>query len=332
MLFVTNRRLNEGRRSAAGRAVSFDATDSEPGASLFFCRRLGADQYEEVLAAGFFSRLRRSPRRQILLVTHGFNCQPERDIFPRAVELQSLCDRLAPDLVEVVPLIWPCDDDFGVVLDYWDDQASAEISGHAFARLIGKFFDWRDRTASDEVCLKHVNLLAHSMGNRMLRAALAKWAGDYGAPPAIFRNIFMMAADVANECLEAGRDGAVIPASARNLVVYHAADDLALRSSKVANLRNKIVTRRLGHTGPERIGHVPANVTVVDCDGFNSAYDRLGHTYFLGDPGGRPGTALRHIVETMRTGRPAAGSGPQRLVLEEAPAPANSNATPVRAA
>ena len=102
MLFVTNRRLNEGRRSAAGRAVSFDATDSEPGASLFFCRRLGADQYEEVLAAGFFSRLRRSPRRQILLVTHGFNCQPERDIFPRAVELQSLCDRLAPDLVETL--------------------------------------------------------------------------------------------------------------------------------------------------------------------------------------------------------------------------------------
>lgn len=328
MLFVTNRRLNEGRRSAAGRAVSFDLADSEPGASLYFCRRLAAGAYEEILAAPFFGRLRRSPHQQILLVAHGFDCQPERDIFPRAVELQGLCDQLAPDLVQVVPLVWPCDDDFGLVLDYWDDQAAAEISGHAFARLIGKFTDWRDRTASEDACLKHVNILAHSMGNRLLRAALAKWAGDYGAAPAIFRSIFMAAADVANECLEPGRDGAVIPASARNLVVYHAADDFALRSSKVANVRNKIVSRRLGHTGPERLDKVPANVVAVDCDAFNSAYDRLGHTYFLSDGRGRPGAALRHLVETLRTGRP----GSQRQVLEDAPPAANDDVARMRVA
>lgn len=328
MLFVTNRRLNEGRRSSAGRSISFDLTDSEPGASLYFCQRRGPGLYEELLAAPFLGRLRRSPRQQILLMAHGFNCQPEKDVFPRAAELQNLCDMLAPGLVEVVPLVWPCDDDFGVVLDYWDDQASAEISGHAFARLIGKFIDWRDRAVPEEICLKHVNVLAHSMGNRMLRSALAKWAADYGAAPAIFRNIFMVAADVANDCLEPGRDGAMIPQAARNLVVCHAADDFALRSSKVANLRNKIVTRRLGHTGPERMDRVPANVVAVDCDAFNSTYDRLGHTYFLGDRQGRPGAVLRHIVETMRTGRP----GTRLQVLCEPPPAANDDQADLRVA
>ncbi|HMR34017.1 MAG TPA: alpha/beta hydrolase [Geminicoccaceae bacterium] len=328
MLFITNRRLNEGRRSSAGRSISFDLTDSEPGASLYFCQRRGSGLYEELLAAPFLGRLRRSPRQQILLVTHGFNCQPEKDVFPRALELQGLCDQLAPGLVEVVPLVWPCDDDFGVMLDYWDDQASAEVSGHAFARLIGKFIDWRDRLATEEICLKHINILAHSMGNRVLRAALARWSRDYGSVPAIFRSIFMVAADVANECLEPGHDGAMIPQAARNLVVYHAADDFALRSSKVANLRNKVVTRRLGHTGPERLDRVPANVSAVDCDAFNSAYDRLGHTYFLGDGQGRPGTVLRHIVETMRTGRP----GTRRQVLGESLVAANDDLAGARVA
>lgn len=316
MLFVTNRRLVECRQSAAGRAVAFDLSCSEPSSSLFFCRRHGPGQYEELLSPRFFDRLRHSPRSQILLFLHGFNCQPEPQIFPAALELQRLCDQLAPNAVEVVPLIWPCDDDFGVVLDYWDDQTSAEVSGMVMARVVGKFLDWRDRAREPGPCLKHVNVLAHSMGNRVLRAALARWRADYGAAPALFRSIFMVAADVANECLERGRPGAVIATAARNLVVYHAADDLALRSSKVANLRNKVVSRRLGHTGPECLELTPANVVAVDCDAVNHDRDRLGHTYFLGDAGGSPGAVLRHIVDTLLSGRVAGLSdGARKLIL-----------------
>lgn len=45
----------------------------------------------------------------------------------------------------VVPLIWPCDDDSVVAFidDYWDDQRAADASGMAFARMLGKFDDWR---------------------------------------------------------------------------------------------------------------------------------------------------------------------------------------------
>ena len=195
MLFVTNRRIEGSRRSEAGRSICFAPGDPEPGASLYFCQRLGPDRYVELTATPFFSRLRRSPRRQVLFFVHGFSCQPEKRVFPDALQLQTLCDALEPGLVEVVAVVWPCDDDFGLLLDYWDDQHSATVSGFALARMLGKFGAWRDRLGTGETCLKHVNVVAHSMGNRVLATALASWAHDYGVVPALFRNLFLVAAD-----------------------------------------------------------------------------------------------------------------------------------------
>jgi esterase/lipase superfamily enzyme len=337
MLFVTNRRIEGSRRSQPGRGIAFGQGDQEPGASLYFCQRLGPEQYVELTAAPFFSRLRRSRHRQLLFYIHGFSCQPEARVFPDTARLQALCDALDPDLVEVVAIVWPCDDDFGIVLDYWDDQQSATASGLALARVLGKFMAWRDRLGTEETCLKHVNLVAHSMGNRVLATALASWSHAYGAVPAVFRNLFMVAADVANDLFAPDRPGVVLSAAARNVVVYHAADDFALRSSKVANLKHRIVRRRLGHTGPADLEQAPTNVVAVDCDDFNNRYDRLGHSYLLADPNGHPGAVLRHMVETMRTGRVASVMpGRRRVILGEGfgtpPDPANNDQPPAPAA
>jgi hypothetical protein len=165
MLFVTNRRIEGSRRSQPGRSIAFARDDQEPGASLYFCQRAGPEQYVELTAVPFFSRLRRSRHRQVLFYVHGFSCQPEARVFPDAQRLQALCDALDPDLAEVVPIVWPCDDEFGIVLDYWDDQQAATASGLALARVLGKFMAWRDRLGTEETCLKHVNIVAHSMGN-----------------------------------------------------------------------------------------------------------------------------------------------------------------------
>lgn len=315
MLFLTNRRVEGGRRSEVGRAIRFAPADPEPGVSLYFCQRLAPERYVELTAAPFFARLRRSPRRQVLFYVHGFNCQPEAGVFPDAERLQGLCDQLAPGLLQVVPVVWPCDEDFGIVLDYWDDQRNADVSGLVFARALGKFLAWRDRLGTEEACLKHANVLAHSMGNRVLAAALAAWANDFGAVPALFRSLFLVAADLPNDVFAPGRPGATLADAARNVVVYHAADDLALRSSKVANLRHKVVRRRLGHTGPADLGAAPRNVVAVDCDAFNARCDRLGHSYFLAGPDGRPGPLLAHLVETAREGR-VAGLAPGQRRLE----------------
>ena len=93
--------------------------------------------------------------------------------------------------------------------------------------------------------------------------------------------------------------------ASRNVVVYFASDDLALRASKATNLKNKIASRRLGHTGPENMELTPKNVYVVDCDDVNNAYDNpKGHSYFrYGRKKGVPGLVFDHIFSCLKSGR-----------------------------
>ena len=326
MLFVTNRRFRQSPSGTledgdipAPRAVSFKLDDTEPSRSVAFCRRLRKNSYKEIYSRGFFRELKEDGAEQILLYIHGFSNLPEPDIFPRATTLQKMFDSVEPGLVTVVPMIWPCDNDLGVIKDYWDDQSAADASAFGFARVLGKFIEWRDRqSTAEEPCSKRINILAHSMGNRVLRGALERWAHDYGTLPSVFRNIFMIAADVVNQTLEFGESGRYIAAACRNVAVYFANDDLALRASKVANLKSKIVSRRLGHTGPEDMSKVARNVYAIDCDDFNNTVDSpAGHSYFLTDANGQPSPVFYHLLRSIRTGRVHADPSTRSMILTQ---------------
>ena len=325
MLFVTNRRFQQGTSASlvhgatpTPRRVDFDINDSEPSSSVHFCERTNDATYQEIFSAEFMQRLKASPANRLLLYIHAFNNLPADDIFPRAIVLQELCDGVRPKHIEVVPLIWPCDNDLGILKDYWDDQKAADASAIGFSRVLGKFLSWRDKQADvNDPCYKRINIIAHSMGNRVLRGTLESWARDYGPVQGLFRNIFMVAADVVNETLEKGNGGQFIPSACRNVTVYYASDDLALRSSKVSNLKNKIISRRLGHSGPEDMGKVPNNVYAIDCDDFNNTLDTpAGHTYFLCDDNGNPSPVFNHMMRSMLTGRVDAKESTHTGILE----------------
>lgn len=310
MLFITNRSIQQGLKLKIGRRIDFDMKNNMACQSVYFCLREEKQRYIEVGGFNFMSELKRLSAEQILIYIHGYSNLPEEDIFPRSLALQNLFDEAAPNLVYVVPLIWPCDDDLGLVKDYWDDQKSADASAFAFGRLMEMFMEWRARPENQEVpCLKRINVLAHSMGNRVLRQTLAAWAryDRGGEVPLLFRNTFMVAADIVNESLERGEEGEHIANASRNVVVYFASDDLALRASKVANVKNKVTSRRLGHTGPESMDRVNRNVFAVDCDDVNTAYDPIkGHSYFLHDSSGRQaGVVFQHILSAVQSGRVA---------------------------
>lgn len=323
MLFVTNRVLKqgltplpaEGEEFRLARSVDFVLNNNQAEQSFYCCRKTGSNDYTEIGSANFFDELKLLDVDQILFFVHGFSTLP-RDAFRQTETLQRLLDALhqtgrrgtgkSPKIL-VIPLIWPCDNDFGRVKDYFDDQKAADASGFAYMRLLQKFLSWREENSTlENPCIKRVNVLAYSMGNRVLRSALqlsAKYYPQSGLA-LLFRNVFMAAADVVNETLEPGKSGGVIPPMSRNVVVYYAADDLALRASKVANVGTTNASRRLGHTGPERMEKVAKNVYAIDCDDFNNRYDRLGHQYFLDDPqNGDAGLLLRHAWICMRTGR-----------------------------
>lgn len=314
MLFITNRAINEDKKLKPGRKLTFDINDNRAGQDVYFCERVDKDNYVEVGSTQFLNRLKNSVEKEILIYIHGYSSLPEEHIFPRTSMLKSLFDSKQKGLVQVIPLIWPCDNDFGALKDYWDDQRAADASAFAFGRVFGKFMKWREKEDNiKNPCMKRINVLAHSMGNRVFRESIKAWAKydrNYNLP-IIFRNSFLVAADVVNETLEPGKNGNLICECSRNVVVYFASDDMALRASKIANLKNKIASRRLGHTGPENLNKVPKNVYSVDCDDVNTKYDfPAGHSYFL-DNGKKPkkgqkpapGVVFNHIFNSIKTGR-----------------------------
>ncbi len=309
MLFITNRFPKQNIRTRVGRNFTFDLKNNAPSNSMFFCERNGPEKHTELGSAAFLAELKDCGYRQILLYVHGFSNLPE-DVFKAAGEMQKLCNKAKKNEVLVVPLIWPCDAEGAIVGRYWDDQRAADLSGYSFARVLERFIDWRnDEKANpeDDPSLKRINLLSHSMGNRVMRETLHRW-NKYALPrgvPMIFRNTFMVAADVVNEALRQGETGELITHASRNVVVYYASDDLALRASKAANIKNRIASRRLGHTGPTDMGETLDNVYSLDCDEVNQLYDHpKGHSYFRYDQNGKKaGVVFEHIFQCLLTGR-----------------------------
>lgn len=309
MLFITNRFPKGSIRTKVGRPFDFDLNNNAPSNSVFFCERNADQTITEVGSINFLSKLKTSDYRQILLYIHGFSNLPEA-VFEAAVEFQNLCNGKKVQEILVVPVIWPCDNDLGIVQDYWDDQKSADASAYSLARALGHFLKWRDskdNSPDTDPCLKRINVLAHSMGNRVLRETLCAW-DRYDLSdgiPLIFRNTFLVAADIENESIHRTERGKSICDASRNVTVYYASDDLALRASKASNLKNKIASRRLGHTGPENLDLAPANVYVVDCDDVNNVYDNpKGHSYFRsGRIKGVPGLVFDHIFSCLESGR-----------------------------
>lgn len=309
MLFITNRFPKGSILTKPGRKFEFDLKNNAPGNSVFFCKRDANGSITEVGGMNFLSELKLSKYRQILLYIHGFSNLPD-DVFKAASEFQNLCDKKDLEEVLVVPVIWPCDNDLGIVKDYWDDQKSADGSALSLSRALSRFIEWRESNLNSpdtDPCLKRINVLAHSMGNRVLRETLSAWDKYDLADgvPLIFRNTFLIAADIENESIHRTERAKLICDASRNVVVYFASDDLALRSSKAANLKNKIASRRLGHTGPENMEMTPSNVYVVDCDDVNNIYDNpTGHSYFRsGKVKGKPGLVFEHIYNCLKTGR-----------------------------
>jgi esterase/lipase superfamily enzyme len=309
MIFITNRFPEQSIRTRVGRNFDFDLDNNAASNSVFFCEHLAEKEYEEIGSIDFLKRLKESKCRQILIYIHGFSNLPE-DVLSAANEFQKLCDKTKKGEVLVIPIIWPCDNDLGIIQDYWDDQKSADQSAFSFSRVLEKFLAWRsseEHNPENDPCLKRINILAHSMGNRVLRETLSVW-NKYDLPgglPMMFRNTFLVAADLVNETLHEGESGEFICHASRNVIVYHASDDLALRASKASNLKNKIASRRLGHTGPENMDKTPKNVYSVDCDDINNSYDKpKGHSYFRsGLKKGTPGEVFNHIFECLISGR-----------------------------
>lgn len=311
--FITNRFPDGKTKSKKGRTFKFDLENNEPASQMYFCESGADGKHTEILSEHLLDRVSRMGYNQVLFLIHGFNTLPEPAL-KLGAKLQKLCDGMRSKEVFVVPVIWPCDADFGIIKDYWDDRRAARASSMSLSRILERFVDWRKQKLEDgnlPECMNHVSILAHSMGNLVLSEAMDAYRStiDGWAMPFIFRNAFLMAADIPNDSLEIKEDGELIAKASKNVVVYHAIDDRALHVSVGANLLTHRGKRRLGGTGPKRMSQVPSNVYEVDCNKFNSKYDPpIGHRYFLSPKNSNaPGEVFKHVFNCLAKGEVVAG-------------------------
>ena len=125
MLFITNRFPQGSIKTKHGRDFVFDLKNNGPSNSTFFCERLNDGSCKEIGHEELLKRLKKSKYNQILLFLHGYSNLPNV-VFERTMKFQRLCDAAEAKEVLVVPLIWPCDDDRGIIKKYWDDQKAAD--------------------------------------------------------------------------------------------------------------------------------------------------------------------------------------------------------------
>ncbi len=217
-----------------------------------------------------------SKHRDTLVYIHGYNVTFKEALTAAA----KLASRLKPHNdghgVNVVLFSWPSDGSAMPYLAYASDRQDAAPSGPAFARAFLKLADFLQGASPEEECDHSLHLLAHSMGNYVLRHAVQEIRSYYpGRPPRIFDQIFMMAADEDDDTFEHSYKLGVLPRLARRVNVYFNHGDVALQISD----KTKGHPDRLGTDGPRLPQQVPAKVTQVDCTPVVTG--TVEHSYYI---------------------------------------------------
>ena len=210
--------------------------------------------------------------RSVLLFIHGFNVKFEAALIRSA--------QLSVDLGEdgifnpgsPVLFSWPSAGKMSLG-NYKKDGKKADNS----APYLTEFLD----ILTTDVELRRINIIAHSMGNRVLVASLEEYAADYlrtHPNTKIEFRIIMAAADVDRDIFDqvAGK----LEDLQANVTIYTSDDDLALKVSKIVN-------------GVPRLGDTDNNKPYIRAkDGFETVDATpvatelfgLGHGYYSSNP------------------------------------------------
>ncbi len=220
-----------------------------------------------------FALLRESMQKGVdtLVFVHGYNVS-----FREAIETGAAIHKAYPMPLNVVVFSWPSDGSMMPFLAYKRDRTDAAASAPAFARGILKLRDFLCDVRRGDECGARIHLMAHSMGNYVLRNGLQE-AMRHGSVPRMFEQIFLMAADEDHDAFEKEHKLARLPEIGNGVNVYFNRGDTAL----VLSDRTKSNPTRLGSHGPRLPLNVPANVTNLDVSEIVSGL--VEHGYLVDD-------------------------------------------------
>jgi esterase/lipase superfamily enzyme len=264
----------------------------------------GAIRQIENLSTGRFSQSAiddlSNPGRNLLIFIHGFDNSFENAITRAAFNREWFAGSgvTAADTT-VIGFSWPS---LGQLISFplpWADyQQDQTMAGQSGLHLMSFFANLLPIVTRARTNGSHVFLLAHSMGNWALQAAVESWLSHGNGDAALFDEAILAAADERYDSFgfpEPGRLSSVHRLASR-ISIYFSDADQVLKISELVNLG----AQRLGQDGPDKRHDTTrfpsAQYRMIDCTGFTD-YDRTfeySHQYYRRSPGVRA-----DIAQTM---------------------------------
>jgi esterase/lipase superfamily enzyme len=250
--------------------------------------------------------------KNLLIFIHGFDNTFE-DAIQRAAFNHDWFASADPKAdTTVIAFTWPS---AGVLVDnpphlftdaYLADQSQAGKSGFHIASFLSNI-DALQRTFRAANLDGKVFLLAHSMGNWALQAAVQSWFDERTGNDIMFDDVFLAAADEVADTFERPVGGRLsnLKKLAKRISIYSNRADVVIWVSTTINLN-----RRLGFDGPDDKSNNTAYPStlfrIVDCTEVND-YDRASpfdasHQYYR-----RSKIVRDDIVAVMRNDPAVAG-------------------------
>jgi esterase/lipase superfamily enzyme len=216
-----------------------------------------------------------STRQDCCIFIHGFNTD-FRSALQTAARLKAF---YAARPMAIFVFTWPSDGSMLPFKAYASDRDDARASGTAFGRGLQKLAHFLRGVSRDEYCEQRIHLLAHSMGNYVLRWAVQNIATSSGSGlRRLLDQVLLFAADEDDDAIELDHKLKALPDMARRVTVYHNPSDKAL----VVSDATKGNPDRLGAGGPRNARALPDKVSVVNCEPTLSfKEDATGHGYYL---------------------------------------------------
>ncbi|MEO1321927.1 MAG: alpha/beta hydrolase [Pseudomonadota bacterium] len=225
----------------------------------------------------------------VLLFIHGFNVQFDEALV-RAAQLSN--DLSRDDRFDIgVPVLysWPSAGALSLE-DYQGDRARSLSA----APYLEEFLD----IITEDIDVGRINIIAHSMGNRVLTQALENYARDYlvrhERDDLEFR-IMLVAADVERDIF--AQANGVFDNLDANVTIYTSDTDRALHISNIVNSTDE---KRLGDTDTNRPYIRNAqNYQTIDATAVTTELFGIGHNYYSDNP-----TILWDMMCTIGETRP----------------------------
>ncbi|HKJ51597.1 MAG TPA: alpha/beta fold hydrolase [Gammaproteobacteria bacterium] len=217
--------------------------------------------------------------RDTVVFIHGYNVSFKEALTSAARIKRNFSTDSGGPGINVVAFSWPSDGSMMPYIAYGNDRQDAAASGPAFARGLLKLADFLRGSTPEEACEHRLHLVAHSMGNYVLRHTVQEYVHQSsGRPVRIFDQVFLMAADEDDDAFEHDYKLKPLTRLAKRVNVYFNNEDRAMAVSD----KTKGNPDRLGDDGPRVPRGIPGKVSLIDV---TPVVDGLvEHSYFIDSP------------------------------------------------